>query len=108
MKTKKLINSADDVISELIEGMVGAHPDILSLEGETGRVVVAVNGPRDGKVGIVLGGGSGHEPAFSGYVGKGLGDAVAVGNVFASPSPDQIMDAAFAANGGAGGAVFIR
>ena len=102
MKTKKMINSADDIISELIDGMVGAHPDILTLEGQTGRAVVAINGPRDGKVGIVLGGGSGHEPAFSGYVGKGFADAVAVGNVFASPSPDQIVDAALAANGGVG------
>ncbi len=101
-KTKKLINQPDDVISELIDGMISAHPDLLKSGGETGRAVVAVNGPRDGKVGIVLGGGSGHEPAFSGYVGKGLADAVAVGNVFASPSPDQICDAAFAADGGAG------
>ena len=102
MKTKKLINGADDVIPEMIEGMIGAHPDILALDGESGRAVVALNGPREGKVGIVLGGGSGHEPAFSGYVGKGLADAVAVGNVFASPSPGQICDAALAADGGAG------
>ncbi len=102
MKTKKLINSADDVISELVEGMISAHPDILTLDGQSGRAVVAINGPHEGKVGIVLGGGSGHEPAFSGYVGKGLADAVAVGNVFASPSPSQICDAAIAANGGAG------
>ncbi|MDF1775489.1 MAG: dihydroxyacetone kinase subunit DhaL [Rhizobiaceae bacterium] len=100
--SKKLINDPDDLIAELIEGMVSAHPDHLTVEGETGRAIVARNGPRDGKVGIVVGGGSGHEPAFAGYVGKGLADAAPLGNIFASPSPAQIMDAGFAADGGAG------
>ena len=54
MKTKKLINSADNIISELIDGTVGAHPGILTLEGETRRAVVAINGPRNGKVGIAF------------------------------------------------------
>ena len=101
-KTKKLINAPENIIGEMIEGMVGAHPDLLRVEGETGRAVVAVDGPRDGKVGIVVGGGSGHEPAFAGYVGRGLADAAAVGNIFASPSPVHIADAARAADGGAG------
>lgn len=101
-RTKKLINAPEALIDEMIAGMVAAHPDMLCVEGATGRAVVAVDGPRDGKVGIVIGGGSGHEPAFAGYVGRGLADAAAVGNVFASPSPEQIMDAARAANGGAG------
>ncbi len=101
-KTKKLINAPENIISEMIEGMVAAHPDMLKVEGPTGRAVVAVDGPRDGKVGIVIGGGSGHEPAFAGYVGRGLADAAAVGNVFASPSPAQISDAARAADGGVG------
>lgn len=101
-KTKKLINSPEDIIAEMIEGMVGAHPDMLRVEGATGRAVVAVDGPRDGKVGIVIGGGSGHEPAFAGYVGRGLADAAAVGNVFASPSPAHIVEAAHAVDGGAG------
>ena len=94
IRTKKLINAPEDLIAEAIEGMVAAHPDMLTVEGATGRAVVAVDGPREGKVGIVIGGGSGHEPAFAGYVGRGLADAAAVGNVFASPSPEQIMDAA--------------
>jgi len=102
VKTKKLINAPENIIAEMIEGMVGAHPDILRVEGETGRAVVAVDGPRDGKVGIVVGGGSGHEPAFAGYVGRGLADAAAVGNVFASPSPSHIVEAARAADGGVG------
>ncbi len=101
-KTKKLINAPDDVIAELIEGVAGAHPELLRLEGPTGRALVAAEGPREGKVGIVIGGGSGHEPLFFGYVGRGLADAVAIGNVFASPSPEQIADAARAADGGAG------
>lgn len=99
---KKLINDPELLIDELIEGMISAHPDHLRLEGPTGRAIVAVNGPRDGKVGIVVGGGSGHEPAFAGYVGKGLADAAPLGNVFASPSPSQICDAGFAAEGGEG------
>ena len=101
-RTNKLINAPDDVVSDLIDGMVGAHPDLLRLDGTTGRAIVAVDGPRDGKVGIVIGGGSGHEPLFSGYVGRGLADAAAVGNIFASPAPNQILDAARAADGGAG------
>ncbi|SDJ10342.1 homodimeric dihydroxyacetone kinase [Aliiruegeria lutimaris] len=100
--TKKLMNAPEDIIPEMIEGMLAAHPDMLKLEGESGRAVVAVDGPRDGKVGIVIGGGSGHEPAFAGYVGRGLADAAAVGNVFASPSPEQVKQAAMAADGGAG------
>ena len=102
IRTKKLINAPEDLIAEVIEGMVAAHPDMLVVEGATGRAVVAVDGPREGKVGIVIGGGSGHEPAFTDYVGRGLADAAAVGNVFASPSPEQIMDAAHAVEGGAG------
>lgn len=102
IKTKKLINAPEDIIPEFIEGFVGAWSELLTVEGPTGRAVVARQGPRDGKVGIVIGGGSGHEPAFAGYVGRGLADAAAVGNVFASPSPQQILDAGRAADGGAG------
>lgn len=101
-KTKKIMNAPENIIPEMIEGMVGAHPDVLRVSGATGRAVVAVDGPRAGKVGVVVGGGSGHEPAFAGYVGRGLADAAAVGNVFASPSPEQILDAARAVDGGAG------
>ncbi len=101
-KTKKLINAVDRIIPEMIEGMLGAHPDILRGAGTTGRAIVAVNGPRAGKVGVVVGGGSGHEPAFAGYVGRGLADASAIGNVFASPSPAFILDAARQVDNGAG------
>lgn len=99
---RKLINDPDALIEHLIEGMVSAHPQYLCVQGDTGRAIVARDGPREGKVGIVVGGGSGHEPAFAGYVGRGLADAAPLGNIFASPSPSQIMDAGFAADGGAG------
>ncbi|MCB1993823.1 MAG: dihydroxyacetone kinase subunit DhaK, partial [Geminicoccaceae bacterium] len=99
IRTKKLINAAEDLIGEAIEGMVLAHPDMLCVEGPTGRAVVAVDGPRDGKVGIVIGGGSGHEPAFLGYVGRGLATAAVIGDVFTSPTPEPILTAALAAAG---------
>ena len=101
-RTKKLMNAPEAIIQEMIEGMLGAHPDILQPAGATGRVVLAVDGPRKGKVGIVVGGGSGHEPAFAGYVGRGLADAAVIGNVFASPSPEPIAEAARTVDGGAG------
>lgn len=105
--SRKLINAPDRIVPEMIEGLVAAYPDILTVEGPSGRAVIARNGPRDGKVGVVIGGGSGHEPAFAGYVGQGLADAAAVGNVFASPSPTQILDAAQAVDGGAGVAMLF-
>lgn len=101
-KTKKLINNPDDIIPEMIEGILGAHPGLLARTGATGRAIVAIDGPRQGKVGVVVGGGSGHEPAFVGYVGRGLADAAAIGNVFASPSPEPILEATRAVDGGAG------
>lgn len=99
---RKLINDPDHLIEDLIEGMVSAHPELLCVEGDTGRAIVARQGARRGKVGIVVGGGSGHEPAFAGFVGRGLADAAPLGNVFASPSPSQIMDAGLSADGGTG------
>ena len=68
--TKKLINDPDRLIEELIEGMISAHPDLLTTEGESGRAIVALNGPREGKVGIVVGGGSGHGFKNGPAVGK--------------------------------------
>lgn len=102
MKTKKLINDPDAVVDEMIEGMLAAHPRHLRLAPGHRRALMAVDGPRPGKVGVVVGGGSGHEPTFAGLVGRGLADAVAVGNVFASPPPDPILACAKAVDGGAG------
>ncbi|RJE89562.1 dihydroxyacetone kinase subunit DhaK [Paracoccus onubensis] len=86
----------------MVAGMLAVHSDILMPAGQTGRVLVARHGARPNKVGIVIGGGSGHEPAFAGYVGQGLADAAALGNVFASPPPEPILEATRAADNGAG------
>ncbi|WFU04423.1 dihydroxyacetone kinase subunit DhaK (plasmid) [Rhizobium sp. CB3171] len=102
MKTKKLINDGAAAVDEMLAGILAAHPrHVRALEGSP-RSIVAIEGPRPGKVGMVVGGGSGHEPTFLGYVGKGLADAAAIGNVFASPPPDPIIECAKAVNGGAG------
>ena len=98
--TQKLINAGADVVDEMLEGILAAHGD--KLHRPSPRAIVARHGPRPGKVALVIGGGSGHEPTFLGFVGKGLADAAAIGNVFASPPPQPAVDAALAANGGAG------
>ncbi len=101
-QTKKIINEGKNAVDEMLSGILAAHPRHLSAVDGSPRAIIARDGPRDGKVGLVIGGGSGHEPTFLGFVGKGLADAAAVGNVFASPPPDPIHECAKAANGGAG------
>lgn len=100
-KVKKLLNNPDHVVDEMLEGIILAHSDHLKMAGHE-RAVAAVNGPRPGKVGLVIGGGSGHEPSFVGFVGRGLADAAAIGNVFASPPPDPVIACARAVHGDAG------
>jgi len=100
--TQKLINDGNAAVHEMLVGIMAAHPEYLWRPDNAPRAVVAKNGPRAGKVALVIGGGSGHEPTFLGYVGKGLADAAAIGNVFASPPPQPAVDAAIAASGGAG------
>ena len=102
MQTKKIINDGNKAVDEMLEGVLAAHPRHLRSVPGSPRSIVAVDGPRPGKVGLVIGGGSGHEPTFLGYVGKGLADAAAIGNVFASPPPDPILECAKAVSGGAG------
>lgn len=102
MTVKKIINNGADAVDEMLAGMLAAHPNHLKLIEGTTRSVVAVDGPRQGKVGLVIGGGSGHEPSFVGFVGRGLADSAAIGNVFASPPPDPILECAKAVDGGAG------
>jgi dihydroxyacetone kinase-like protein len=102
MATKKFINRGEDAVDEMLEGMLAAHPEYLRAVPGSPRAIFAAHGPRQGKVGLVIGGGSGHEPTFVGYVGKGLADAAPIGNVFASPPPDPIMACARAIDGGAG------
>ncbi|PLL14581.1 dihydroxyacetone kinase [Tabrizicola sp. TH137] len=100
--TQKLINDGNAAVDEMLAGVMAAHPGHLWRPAHAPRAVIARHGPRQGKVALVIGGGSGHEPTFLGFVGKGLADACAVGNVFASPPPQPAVDAALAAQGGAG------
>ncbi|MEO0542916.1 MAG: dihydroxyacetone kinase subunit DhaK [Pseudomonadota bacterium] len=99
---KKILNKPEAYVDEMLEGFVAAHPDHYAMYGESGKVVARAKPGKQGKVGIVTGGGSGHLPVFTGYVGEGLLDACAIGDVFASPSAEQMADAIRAANQGAG------
>lgn len=99
---KKILNDPFKYVDEMLEGLCAAHPEFYRQTGPGGRVIVRPDAPIPGKVGIVSGGGSGHLPIFTGYVGRGLLDACAIGDVFASPSVEQMADAMRAANGGAG------
>lgn len=98
---KKLINAADDVVAEALAGLGAAHPDYLRVSDEP-RYVARVDAPVGGKVALVSGGGSGHEPMHGGFVGKGMLDAACPGEVFTSPTPDQMLEAAKAVHGGDG------
>jgi dihydroxyacetone kinase-like protein len=99
---RKIINNPDNFVDEMIEGLILAHPGLLRLASADNRVLVRVDSPVKGKVGIVTGGGSGHLPLFKGYVGRGLASGVAIGNVFSSPSSSQCLEATRAVSGGAG------
>jgi len=99
---KKFLNDPGQFVDEMLQGIFAAHPDQLRAATGDGRAVVRADAPVRGKVGIATGGGSGHLPVFLGYVGRGLADAVAVGNVFSSPSTAQMLAATKAINGGAG------
>src|SRR5437868_15549289 len=101
MAMKKLINAPDAVVREALEGMELAFDDRLRVSYDPAYVVRA-DAPVQGKVGIVSGGGSGHEPMHGGFVGPGMLDAACPGEVFTSPTPDQMLDATKAVNGGAG------
>ena len=94
---KKIINNADNFVEESISGLVKSYPEIYKYSSETNKVLMrSVKG--NNKVGLVSGGGSGHLPLFTGYIGKGLLDSCAIGNVFASPSVDEITTAIKSAN----------
>ena len=98
---KKIINKPSDFVEESIEGLVKSHPEIYSFAPDNKRVIARAE-KASNKVGIISGGGSGHLPVFTGYVGKGLLDSCAIGSVFASPSVDQIASAIRNANNGNG------
>jgi len=98
---KKLINKVDDIVPESLAGLGKAHPDVIKIDAAN-SVVLRAGGPRKGKVSLVSGGGSGHEPLHGGFVGLGMLDAACAGNVFTSPVPDQMEAATRAVDGGAG------
>jgi dihydroxyacetone kinase-like protein len=97
---KKVMNKPVDYVDEMLEGLCAAHPKYFAQPEP--RVITRAGGAVKGKVGIVTGGGSGHLPVFTGYIGPGLLDACAIGNVFASPSAEQMANAMRRADGGAG------
>ena len=97
---KKLINAPDAVVNEALAGMAAAHGDLLKVIEP--NVIVRADAPRSGKVGVISGGGSGHEPMHGGFVGLGMLDAACPGAVFTSPVPDQMLAATKAVDGGAG------
>src|ERR1700758_2544757 len=98
---KKLINSPENVVLESISGLGAAFPDLIKVHFNPNYIVRA-DAPVQGKVAIVSGGGSGHEPMHGGFVGKGMLDAACPGAVFTSPTPDQMHEATKAVNGGKG------
>ena len=98
---KKLINNPEDVVKEELKGIELAHPDLVKVFYDPDFIVRA-DAPVQGKVALVSGGGSGHEPMHGGFVGKGMLDAACPGAVFTSPTPDQMLEATKAVDGGAG------
>jgi len=97
---KKLINSPETVVKDALAGMTLAHPDLIKVQYDPDFIVRA-DAPVKGKVGVISGGGSGHEPMHGGFVGKGMLDAACPGAVFTSPVPDQMLTATKAVDGGA-------
>jgi dihydroxyacetone kinase-like protein len=100
-RVKKLINQVDNIVPESLAGLAAAHPDLVKVDAAN-NVVLRAGGPKRGKVALISGGGSGHEPLHGGFVGLGMLDAAAAGNVFTSPVPDQMEAATRAVDGGAG------
>lgn len=98
---QRILNDPDHIVDEMLEGFVKTHNDLVKTT-EHPRVIAAKNVPVEGKVGVVTGGGSGHKPAFIGYVGKNMCDAAAVGEICSSPTAAAFLDAFRAADGGAG------
>ena len=97
---KKLINDPSTVVADALRGIAAAHPE-LSVD-HANKIIYRGDTPRSGKVGIISGGGSGHEPLHGGFVGLGMLDAACAGEVFTSPVPDQMLAATKLVDGGAG------
>jgi phosphoenolpyruvate---glycerone phosphotransferase subunit DhaK len=104
---KKIINDPNQVVQDMVDGLIAANPKTLRQVPNT-FVVSRANAPVRGKVGLISGGGSGHEPAHAGYIGKGMLDAAVCGEVFTSPTPDQIFEAIKAVDSGSGVFLIIK
>ena len=104
---KKLINDPDDVVDEMLDGMIATYPNRLRRLPDT-QVIVRDDAPLDGKVGVVSGGGSGHEPTHAGYIGDGMLDGAAAGDVFSSPTADEFEKLLAACDGGDGVLAVIK
>ncbi|HFK1747870.1 TPA: dihydroxyacetone kinase subunit DhaK [Bacillus cereus] len=104
---KKFINNPEKVVRDMIDGMLFAHSDKLQNMAET-NIIIRANSPFQGKVAIVSGGGSGHEPAHIGFVGKGMLDAAVMGEIFTSPTPDQILKAIQKVHTGSGVLLIVK
>ena len=99
---QRFVNDPDYIVDDMVKGFVKAHEDLIVKSEKNDRVVKYKNAPVEGKVGLVTGGGSGHEPPFLGYVGENMMDAVAVGEVFSSPSAQAFYDAFMEVDAGKG------
>src|SRR6187401_749656 len=100
-RVKKLVNAVEDIVPESLRGLQAAHPDLVRID-TANNLVLRAGGPKQGKVALVSGGGSGHEPLHGGFVGLGMLDAAVCGEVFTSPTPEPILVATTAVDGGAG------
>ncbi|HLJ02790.1 MAG TPA: dihydroxyacetone kinase subunit DhaK [Solirubrobacteraceae bacterium] len=98
---RKFLNDPADVVRESLAGLAAAHPDLVRYDAEA-QILVRAGTPAQGKVALISGGGSGHEPLHGGFVGRGMLDAACPGEVFTSPVPDQMLAATKAVDGGAG------
>ena len=105
---QRFVNDPDYIVEDMVKGYVKAHKDLIKRSEANDRVVQYVNAPVEGKVGLVTGGGSGHLPLFLGYVGKGMIDGCAVGDVFESLSVDQAIALSRDADQGDGVFIYLR
>ncbi len=99
---QRIFNKADEIVDDTVEGFVKAHKDLMRSSERNPRSLVSQWAKQKGRVGIVTGGGSGHEPAFIGYIGENMLDAVAVGELFSSPTAKAFADAMIEADSGEG------
>src|SRR3979411_503788 len=106
-RMRKFLNDPEQVVKESLVGLAAAHGDLLRYDAEH-QVVIRKDAPRQGKVALISGGGSGHEPLHGGFVGSGMLDAACPGPVFTSPTPDQVQAAVEAVHSGAGVLLVVK